>query len=58
MFLYFFLDFFKIQGHEEVIYGFWATIHSGVVLFVEKWSFSLQDPIFMVFFEFSEACSS
>ena len=26
--------------------------------FVEKWSFSMQDPIFLVFFKFSEACSS
>ena len=25
---------------------------------MEKLSFSLQDPIFLVFFEFSEACSS
>ena len=25
---------------------------------VEKLSFSLQDPLFLVFFEFSEACLS
>ena len=28
-FLPFYLDFFEIQGHEKVIYGFWATFHSG-----------------------------
>ena len=26
--------------------------------FVEQWSFFLQDPIFLVFFEFLEACSN
>ena len=31
---------------------FWVTFHSGVGVFVEKLSFSLQDPIFLVFFEF------
>ena len=35
-----------------------AKIHSFVVIFVERWFFSLQDPIFLVFFRFSEACSS
>ena len=35
-----------------------AKIHSGVVLFVERWFFSFQDPIFMVFFRFLEACLS
>ena len=28
------------------------------VFFVEKWSFSLQNPIFLVFFGFSEDCLS
>ena len=58
-FLPFFFDFFEIQGHEEVIYGFLATVYSGVVFFfMDKLSSSLQDPIFLVFFELSEACSS
>ena len=35
-----------------------AKIHLGVAFFVEMWSFCLQDPIFLVFFRFSEACSS
>ena len=35
-----------------------AKFYSSVVFFVERWSFSLQDPIFLVFFGFSEACSS
>ena len=34
-----------------------AKIHSAVVFFVESWSYCLQDPIFLVFFGFSEACS-
>ena len=29
-----------------------------VVFLVKKWSFSLQDPTFLVFFGFSEACLS
>ena len=33
-------------------------IHSEVVFFEEKWSFFLQDPIFLVFFGFSNACLS
>ena len=35
-----------------------AKFYSREVFFVERWSFSLQDPIFMVFFGFSEACLS
>ena len=35
-----------------------AKFYSSAVLFVERWSFSLQDPIFLVFFGFLEACSS
>ena len=35
-----------------------AKIHSGVVFFMEMWFFSLQDPIFLVFFGFLEACLS
>ena len=35
-----------------------AKFYSIAVLFVERWSFFLQDPIFLVFFGFSEACSS
>ena len=29
---------------------FGTKIHSGVEFFVERWSFSLQDPIFLEFF--------
>ena len=29
---------------------FGTKIHSGVVFFIERWSFSLQDPNFLVFF--------
>ena len=29
-----------------------AKIHSSVVFFMEKWSFSLQDPIFWYFLNF------
>ena len=29
---------------------FGTRIHLGVVFFVERWLFSLQDPIFLVFF--------
>ena len=35
-----------------------AKFYSREVFFVERWSFSLQDPIFLVFFGFSEACLS
>ena len=35
-----------------------AKIHSGVLFFVERWSFSLQDHIFLAFFELSETCLS
>ena len=35
------------HGYLEV-YG--TNIHLGVVFFVERWSFSLQDPIFLVSF--------
>ena len=37
---------------------FGTKIHSNVVFFVERWPFSLQDPIFLVFFGFLEVCSS
>ena len=38
---------------------FGTIIHSSMVFFMERWSFSLQDPIlFLVFFGFSEACLS
>ena len=33
---------------------FGTKIHLGVVFFVEGWSFSLQDPFFLVFFGFSK----
>ena len=30
-----------------------AKVYFGVVFFMEMWPFSLQDPIFLVFFGFS-----
>ena len=35
-----------------------AKFYSREVFFMERWSFSLQDPIFLVFFGFSEVCLS
>ena len=35
-----------------------AKFYSSAVFFVERWFLSLQDPIFLVFFGFSEACLS
>ena len=35
-----------------------ATFYTCEVFFVDKWSFSLQDPIFLVFFKFSKVCLS
>ena len=35
-----------------------AKFYSSAVFFVERWFFSLQDPIFLVFFRFLEACLS
>ena len=35
-----------------------AKFYSREVFFVERWSFSLQDLIFLVFFGFSEVCLS
>ena len=35
-----------------------AKFYSSVVFFVDRWSFSLQDPIFLVFLGFLETCSS
>ena len=37
---------------------FGTKIHSGVVFFVEMWSFSLHDHNFLVFFGFSDICLS
>ena len=45
----FLLNFFKIQRRFVVCR---TKIHSDVVFFEEKWSFSLQDPIFHVFSDF------
>ena len=35
-----------------------TKFYSNAVFFVERWFLSLQDPIFLVFFGFSEACLS
>ena len=35
-----------------------AKFYSSAVCFIERWFLSLQDPIFLVFFGFSEACLS
>ena len=35
-----------------------AKFYSNVVFFMERWSFSLQDPNFSVFFGFSATCLS
>ena len=54
-FLLVFLDFFEVQ---RCFVDCKAKFNSSAVCFVERWFLSLQDPIFLVFFGFSEACLS
>ena len=51
----FLLNFFKIQWYF-VDYG--VKFYIREVFFLEEWFLDLQNPIFLVFFEFSEACLS
>ena len=49
-FLLVFLDFFEVHRY---FVDSRAKFYSNAVFFMERWSLSLQDPFFLVFFGFS-----
>ena len=53
--MFVFLDCFEFQ---RCFVDIKAKFYLREVFFMERWPFSLQDPILLVFFGFSEACLS